>query len=888
MPASGLSISLHHTPIFASSQWTPRSPTSLKSPTKHREPTLSSKGGLAISCNIDHDGALYWPMSGDISQDLAPGVSWDKDEASSVRLRKKPEDFVPAFDSATSLSSRIDSVLDVYADMYGDFDEEEGDEEDPSHHVDIYEHYTARTPTIDLDAEAAMRTPEIARDRPMQRTSQVISSPASSVRPPVTTTLISLEDYQPLDNAQTRPWDERGKTGLYGGGGRGADDHETGWVGAPVAGAGVVAPHCAIEEDLRYDDEEDDEEDYSDHMHYDDEDEEEDYDQYINHTSSATARDGPRSSLSTPSGRHASLSSMGMNSLRQASVSSNRRASSKSGRSVRQSSEVSNESGGYLDYRLSGSISESISAARRRHMSQQDKSAPAAEAIRKLSPLSNPVVRATSPSSDAASKVDLLDAKSAKPVCPVSEEKRKVPIAKIPETLIPLKTRPLDTDTKSNGTAKGGKSSFRWGIRSKKAPVISNPILPDGFVESLGMETFELTPGCAAPNHRGNGVGIGAGNKSSSPGKPLLASFVPLPGSKANKGPAPRSRKVPGSTSGPVRVGSPILQSSSFEGVSTEDTATRMPMLRRPVSPTPVSPVGPQVDPVPAPLITVVNGRPSMGAMRQSDVSAELSDTFHRLSRNSELSYTPSKSSSMDEAERARRAYFDGLRRNAHEEVSANTNTSIAFNSTLHAVVDTSQSPTPILNARAGEKTFTNPWGAGTAATQQRTFSSPSQASTSGTQYFSTPQASIGSFESAPAPASTWIASERITHRNSEGSIYSTDGDANGTDANNRASAYSGYSYGSYYDQTPASEIPAVPIVPIAPLKFVKRTDSPAQAMDHGTSGPPFDARGPSKVSFKVPFTNETFHNTPAQMAGPPQWRTAPQIGTTGFRNPFG
>lgn len=30
--------------------------------------------------------------------------------------------------------------------------------------------------------------------------------------------------------APTRPWDQRGKTGLYGGGGRGADDSETGWV----------------------------------------------------------------------------------------------------------------------------------------------------------------------------------------------------------------------------------------------------------------------------------------------------------------------------------------------------------------------------------------------------------------------------------------------------------------------------------------------------------------------------------------------------------------------------------------------------------------------------------------------------------------------------------
>ncbi|SCZ99492.1 BZ3500_MvSof-1268-A1-R1_Chr3-1g06036 [Microbotryum saponariae] len=887
MPAAGLSISSHHSPIFASSQWTPRSPTSLKSPTKRRGPTLSSEGGLAISCNIDHAGASYRPMTGDISQDLVPGVSWDKDEALPFRRRKTPEDFVPAFDSAMSLSSRIDSVLDVYADMYGEFDDEEGEEDDLSHHVDIYEHYTARTPTIDLDAETAMRTPEIARDRPIQRTSQVISSPVSSVRPPVTTTLISLEDYQPLDNAQTRPWDERGKTGLYGGGGRGADNHETGWVGAPVAGAGVVAPHGAIEEDLRYDDEEDDEEDYSDHTHYDDDDEEEeDYDHYINHTSSATPRDGPRSSLPTPNGRHASLSSIGKNSLRQASVSSNRRASNKSSRSVRQASEVPIESGGYLDYHQSGSISESISAARRRQMSQQDKLTPAAEAIRQPSPLSNLVVRPKSPSSDATSlkKVDVLEATSVKLVRPVSEEKRKAPIAKIPEILIPHRiSRPLDTDIKSNGTAKGGKSSFRWGIRSKKAPVISNPILPDGFVESLGMETFELTPGCAASDHRGNDVGIGAGNKSSSPGKPLLASFVPLPGSKANKGPAPQPRKVPGPTRGPVRVGSPILQSSSFERVSTEDTVTRMPISCPPVSPTLVSPAGLQVDPVPAALINVVNGRPSIGAMRQSDVSAELSDAFHRLSRNSELSYTPSKSSSMDEAERARRAYFDGLRRNTHEEVSANTNTSIAFNNTLHPVVDTSQTATPILNGRADDKTFANPWGAGTAASHQRTFSSPS-----GNQYFSTPQASIASFESVLAPASTWNVSERMAHRNSEGSIYSTDGDANGTDANNRASAYSGYSYGSYYDQTPASEIPAVPIMPIHPLKFAKRTDSPAQAMDHGTSRPPFDARGPSEVSVKAPFTNETFYNTPAQMAGPPQWRTAPQIGTTGFRNPFG
>ncbi|SCV71159.1 BQ2448_2747 [Microbotryum intermedium] len=889
MPASDLSIS-HHSPTFASTQWSPRIPTSVKTPTKRREPTLSSEGGLAISCNIDYDGASYRPMTGDTSQpDAASIVGWDKqDNASPVRLRKKPEDFVPAFDSATSLSSRIDSVLDVYAEMYGEFDDEEADEDDPSHHVDVYEHYTARTPTIDLDAEAAMRTPEIARDRPIQRTSQVISSPASSVRPTAPVDRMPLEDYQPIDNTQTRPWDERGKTGLYGGGGRGADDHETGWVGAPVAATAVVAPHSALEEDLRYDDEEDEDEDYSDHAHYDDDDDDdEDYDEYVNHTTSATPRDGPRSSLSTPSGRHASLSSMGKNSLRQASVSSNRRASNKSSRSVRHPSEVDADSGGHIDYRQSSSISESISASRRRQMSQHDKLAPT-EAFRQPSPLSNHVVCAMSPGLNANSlkKLDLSEPRSAKVIRPATEEKRKVPIAKIPEIHMPPKiSRPLASESKSSGAVKSGKSSFRWGIRSKKAPVISNPILPDGFVESLGMETFELTPGCAAPDHRVNGVVIGAGNTSLSLEKPLLSSFVPLPSSKANKGPAPRPRKVPGQSQGPVRVGSPNLQFSSFEGVSTEDTAARLPTSPLPVSPTPVSPVGLAEAPVPPTLIPVVNGRPSIGPMRQSDVSAELSDAFHRLSRNSELSYTPSKSSSMEEAERARRADFDGLRRNTHEEVSANTNTTIAFNSTFHPVVDTSQAPTPIMNARADVNAFRNPWGAG-SATHQRTFSSPSQASAPGNQYFSTPQASIGSFESTPPPPPTWNA-DRMNHRDSECSVYSTDGDGNGIDANNRAGGYSGYSYGSYYDQVPV-EIPAVPIVPIAPLKFVKRTDSPAQAMDHGPSRPPFDARAPSEVSFKAPFTHETSYNTTSQMAGPPQWRTAPQIGTTGFRNPFG
>ncbi|GAA5875624.1 hypothetical protein JCM1840_003282 [Sporobolomyces johnsonii] len=58
------------------------------------------------------------------------------------------------------------------------------------------------------------------------------------------------EELQPHVQA-SQPWDERGTTGLYGGGGRGADDHETGWVCGYSVGA--VAPPAGAEEDLLLD-----------------------------------------------------------------------------------------------------------------------------------------------------------------------------------------------------------------------------------------------------------------------------------------------------------------------------------------------------------------------------------------------------------------------------------------------------------------------------------------------------------------------------------------------------------------------------------------------------------------------------------------------------------
>lgn len=289
--------------------------------------------------------------------------------------------------------SRIDSVLDVYAELYAD---------EPPHDESLY--------------------------RPLPSPSRAV--PLESIQQPV------------------EPWDERGKTGLYGGGGRGADDRETGWVRGYSIGSSV--PSVGFEEDLRFDDQ--DEHDTP-------------------RSSSETAQSG--SYPVTPTSSH----------FPPQAPTANRPASTKLSESPRSFASPARSTHG-----VSGGTPSVASSSHSRTPSASQTGFRTPERPRRadlpvrdapLSPADLSALRRKAPQPTRFPAVEPVEARAQ----PLEQEKQQQ---------LSKPQSPAPTPKRSN-------SIFKKYGRSKKAPPISNPILPDGFVESLGMKTFTLTPGCKAP-----------------------------------------------------------------------------------------------------------------------------------------------------------------------------------------------------------------------------------------------------------------------------------------------------------------------------------------------------------------------------------------------------
>ncbi|TKA54350.1 hypothetical protein B0A53_03445 [Rhodotorula sp. CCFEE 5036] len=268
-------------------------------------------------------------------------------------------------------SSRLDSVYAMYAEMYPE-----------------------------LDGEAPP-LPTGFTSQEDQRGTTLLSTYTASA--------IYSASYSPASGTKAAPWDERGATGLYGGGGRGADDHETGW--ARNFAFAPPPPVSGVEEDLRFEED----------------------------TAAAAA-----AAATTPLGSPITLDPP---------------------RLARTPSPVNSASGHLSD------TAHSASSIRRAREEQTEQQAVSLEQ------------ESAAPEQPVAVPVHTID---------VAQIKKQQAVSSIPTPSEPIlsakhtiKSRPRLPRT----------PSLKWRSRSSKKPTISTPILPPGFVESLGMETFPLLPG---------------------------------------------------------------------------------------------------------------------------------------------------------------------------------------------------------------------------------------------------------------------------------------------------------------------------------------------------------------------------------------------------------
>ncbi|BGO93968.1 hypothetical protein NBRC10512_005225 [Rhodotorula toruloides] len=333
--------------------------------------------------------------------------------------------FVPSFDARNDKSNRIDSVLDAYVDMYA---EDEEDEEDGSGE--------------DLRGTAAGRTRQE-----------------------------DLEPYESHVQSDT-PWDERGKSGLYGGGGRGADDRETGWVRDYAFSP--APPVSGYEEDLRFDND-----------------------------------DGEESQQHSSHDQH------------------------------RQSSETSGSSTGPLTPTNGVDFGSACESALRQTQAT----------ARSSPPLHEQPIHTVDP----------------------ARIKKKTIGAAIPTPSAPM---PALASSGVKGAREDRprvqrKTTFKLIGRSKKPPTISAPILPEGFVESLGMETFPLYPGVKAPQH----ALLSPSLKEDRPSTPPASS--------------PRPAATGGLVSASPRIRSPPTRKAAPrpKHVPTRAEGSTPPLRDRPISP---------------------------------------------------------------------------------------------------------------------------------------------------------------------------------------------------------------------------------------------------------------------------------------------------------------
>ncbi|GAA5942928.1 hypothetical protein JCM3775_001230 [Rhodotorula graminis] len=326
---------------------------------------LEQDDGLAINYEHLDDRPSY-----------RPDVQLDRDQTAAPHHKR-------ISDSPQTRMERVDSLFDVYAELYAadDASEQYVDEEEALGELQrgssgwgAQPHVVPQSPLEEEEGEGA------------------------------------AEDDEPA-----QPWDERGKTGLYGGGGRGADDRETGWVSDYTFA--LLAPASGQEEDLRFDA---DEPDHGD----------------------------------TQQGRQfSSRSTQGFHPDDQPR---------------RDSLETAPSSKGPATPPDVGSTATATPASAREN------------------------VRPSHPSSSFSTPpIHTVDA---------ARIKKSNLSPRIPTPSAPMQAGrvagPLDRSARPRPKATG----FKWPARAKKPPTISAPILPEGFVESLGMETFPLYPGAKVPH----------------------------------------------------------------------------------------------------------------------------------------------------------------------------------------------------------------------------------------------------------------------------------------------------------------------------------------------------------------------------------------------------
>ncbi|BGP15989.1 hypothetical protein JCM10213v2_003982 [Rhodosporidiobolus nylandii] len=493
---------------------------------KQRQGGAAYGEGIAISYDLHEQEPVY---RADIKLD---SMGWERNNV--PLSRNKPSNgFLSAYDAANDQSNRVDSVFDAYVDMYADEQDEVED--------------------FGEDATEGLHVP----------------SPASLRAPSSHATRQSFEQYEEPAAAR-EPWDERGKTGLYGGGGRGADDRETGWV-RDYAFSPQQQP--GFEEDISY----------------------EGADEDVGpggHTGVRAAQGDRRDEERRRSSPETAPSSYGPVTPISATFPS-------------QTAEPQYGDGGY---RSTNSPPQASSSSRSRL------------ALHTINPA--------------------LDKKTGTGIA-VPVPSRPMPLSTPAAPSTPsIKVIPSTASERPRR-----KSAFsRWGSRGKKAPAISAPILPQGFVESLGMETFALYPGCKPPSHA------------------ILSPVPREPGSPAAPTPRQTSTSPARAVSPPTaRVGTPasLRTTAAYQQNSGVRPRNLSPVKAGPErSQRSVSPDGP------APV--------RLTRRDDNDAASEgyPEDAFRRLSRNSDGSYAAGNQSTRT----THRKFFNGIRQehSRYHEVQAN------------------------------------------------------------------------------------------------------------------------------------------------------------------------------------------------------------------------
>ena len=447
-------------------------------------------------------------------------------------------------------ASCVDSVLDSYADMYG------SDEEQTNSNYD--EEETEPSPPLD----------ELEYDEDEEE--------------------VEHKEESPVEKKE--PWDQRGKNGLYGGGGRGADNTETGWVSEYESEAPDEQQRAIQVQDTARSSFEDQE------------------DNYLHPTSAAVAKPFLPSHPNYYQTHHKRPSSSGTDYSSYGPITP-----------IDTNFPASSHIQPVLGYQTLYNPPAILEL-----QPTPDKLAsaivfPAPPHLRQHRELSVPNIGSpliASPEMEGSPR------RQSEPTTPLTDSPRPAPspLRKKPIHHGPLVgAKPLQT-TAHDVVVKSKKLSgtFRWSGRSKKAPTISNPILPDGFVESLGMSTFELTPG-----------GLPA---------PVRAVAAPKAASKEVQKVVSKPSMEKMLNTAPLR---PLRSTSSLEKMKVKPTTADVSAPR-----------------------TIENS--------PRDFRLEMSEAFKRLSDNSDVSHYAA--SSLASIENSRQLYFNGLRdrSSATVEVQAN------------------------------------------------------------------------------------------------------------------------------------------------------------------------------------------------------------------------